>query len=71
MLLEGTVTGGVVVLDEGRTLPEGTRVEVVVKPAAKPVTTLGSLLELAGTVDDLPADMARNHDHYLHGAPKR
>jgi hypothetical protein len=29
------------------------------------------LLKLAGTVDDLPADMARNHDHYIHGAPKQ
>lgn len=29
------------------------------------------LLKLAGPIDDLPADMARNHDHYFHGAPKR
>ena len=29
--------------------------------------TFQDLLELAGTVDDLPSDMALNHDRYLHG----
>jgi hypothetical protein len=28
-------------------------------------------LKLAGTVDDLPPDMAEQHDHYIHGTPKR
>lgn len=30
-----------------------------------------SLLEIAGTAEGLPADFAHNHDHYLHGAPRR
>ena len=30
-----------------------------------------ALEEVAGTARDLPADFARNHDHYLHGAPRR
>ena len=30
-----------------------------------------ALSSLAGTVEGLPADCAINHDHYLHGAPKR
>jgi len=30
-----------------------------------------ALRDLAGTVQELPADYATNHDHYLHGAPKR
>ena len=30
-----------------------------------------ALAELAGTAKDLPDDYAHNHDHYLHGAPKR
>lgn len=39
-------------------------------PAAS--TSWGNaLLEVAGTAEGLPADLARNHDHYLHGAPKR
>jgi hypothetical protein len=28
------------------------------------------LLEVAGTAEGLPRDMARNHDHYLHGTPR-
>jgi hypothetical protein len=30
-----------------------------------------ALLDLAGTVDGLPPDYAENHDHYLHGLPRR
>jgi hypothetical protein len=30
-----------------------------------------ALLEFAGVAEGLPADMAENHDHYLHGVPKR
>jgi hypothetical protein len=34
--------------------------------------TIGeALLEFAGTAEGLPRDMARNHDHYIHGAPRR
>ena len=30
-----------------------------------------ALLEIAGTAEGLPSDFAVNHDHYLHGTPKR
>ncbi len=30
-----------------------------------------ALLEFAGTAEGLPPDLAENHDHYLHGTPKR
>ena len=30
-----------------------------------------ALLEVAGTAHGLPPDFAHNHDHYLHGAPRR
>jgi hypothetical protein len=30
-----------------------------------------ALLEIAGTAEGLPPDCAKQHDHYLHGAPKR
>ncbi|MGO8925909.1 MAG: hypothetical protein ACLQU3_03290 [Limisphaerales bacterium] len=30
-----------------------------------------ALLEFAGAAEGLPPDLAENHDHYLHGAPKR
>jgi hypothetical protein len=30
-----------------------------------------ALQEVAGTAEGLPPDLARNHDHYLHGTPRR
>ncbi len=73
MTLEGTVVNGAIILDQPHNLPEGARVEVVVKQRSLggADSSLASLLELAGSIDDLPQDMAQNHDHYLHGAPKR
>ena len=77
MLLEGTVINGTIVLDGDETLPEGARVEVALKdpetsPANERKPTLSErLLKHAGTVPDLPADMAQQHDHYIHGTPKR
>ena len=72
MSFEGHVQNGVIVLDDGRQLADGTRVHVIVRDATAAKATLRDrLLKLAGTVDDLPADMARNHDHYIHGGPER
>jgi hypothetical protein len=64
----------VVVLQRGFDLPEGTRVVVrpVKAPAAKkPARPQGrrKLLRHAGKASDLPADSARNLDHYLYGHP--
>ncbi len=57
-------------------LPEGTQAEVLL--GAEQSTngdhngpTLAGLLKFAGAANDLPADMAAQHDHYLHGAPKK
>jgi hypothetical protein len=65
----GRVVNGVVVLEDGDALPEGTVVRVT---PIQPESTLGErLLESAGTVKGLPPDMARNHDHYIHGTSKK
>ena len=72
MTLEGTVVNGTIVLDQPHNLPEGARGgdrQAQITGAAD--SSLASLLELAGSIDDLPPDMAQNHDHYLHGVPKR
>jgi hypothetical protein len=72
MALEGTVTNGTIILDVPRCLPEGARVEVVLKPAEEQPKSLRQiLLESAGCMVDLPADLAAQHDHYIHGTPKR
>jgi hypothetical protein len=72
MSLEGTVINGTIVLDGGQRLPEGSRVQVALKEMPKAASPLGeALLKLAGTALGLPDDMAAQHDHYLHGTPKR
>jgi hypothetical protein len=70
MTLAGTFKNGVVVFDTVPELPDGTRVEVVV-PVATGEPTLRDLLRFAGACNDLPADMAEQHDHYIHGTPRR
>ncbi|HYE32856.1 MAG TPA: hypothetical protein VEH27_15615 [Methylomirabilota bacterium] len=32
---------------------------------------LHRLKAFAGAITGLPSDMAKNHDHYIHGVPKR
>jgi hypothetical protein len=71
MTFSGRVTNGVIVLPANVTLPEGTEVEVT---AVQPVdqSTIGKrLLKFSGIVTDLPADFAEQHDHYIHGTPKK
>jgi hypothetical protein len=68
----GTVINGVVVLEGGSEIPEGTQVRVVAIETAEDKEPLGKrLLKFAGTIPGLPPDMAENHDHYIHGRPKK
>lgn len=79
MTYRGTVKSGVVVLPDDVSLPEGADV-VVTLPEAEPdqsgepsiwtkLSDLGQWAEALPT--DLPTDLAANHDHHLHGLPKR
>lgn len=80
-----TVVGpdGVIRPPEGVKLPVG-KVEVSVRPeratdpaAGPPSPTYDWLIALAREAEadpacqGLPSDLAENHDHYAHGAPKR
>jgi hypothetical protein len=72
MTLEGIVQNGVIVPNDGTTLPEGTKVKIVVESESEaPRTARELLMQFAGCMTGLPSDMARNHDHYIHGTPKR
>ncbi len=74
MTFGGQMQDGVIVFPNPVPIPNGTPVEVTVKQLATEESTgssLASLLKYAGLVEDLPPDMARNHDYYLHGASKR
>lgn len=77
MEFRGKISGGVVVFDNG-TPPEGSLVRVEVIVPASPVpecseepTIWEKLKKYSGTVEGLPPDFARNHNHYIHGAPKK
>jgi len=71
MIYQGEVKNGVVVLEGGITLPDGTvvKVEILESPQARrgddPVYCLAELAVPTGI-----ADLAVNIDHYLYGHPK-
>jgi hypothetical protein len=79
MTYRGRVRNGVVVLEPGVRLREGTdvRVEAVEEtqeaaPDSQEARQLREgLLSFSGVVKEGPSDLARNHDHYLHGTPRR
>ena len=71
------VQNGVIVPDGGCPLPDGTKVRIHADAPPAPdrptiwqkLRDLGKKAELRET--NLLADLAENHDHYLHGRPKR
>ena len=69
----GEVKGGVVVFDAGTPPPpEGTKVHVEPIGMDEAVRDLSRrLLSVAGLAVGLPSDLAEQHDHYIHGTPKR
>jgi hypothetical protein len=80
MTFRGQVRNGVVVFTEDPPLAEGTFVDVA--PAAgldeAPPSEAGQgpswadvFGDVIGKAEGLPPDMARNHNHYIHGSPKR
>jgi hypothetical protein len=70
MTYRGHIENGSVVLDETVALPEGTQVRV--QPVAEARMSLAERFkDVIGCISDLPVDMAENHDHYIHGTPKR
>jgi len=78
MTYRGRVKNGVVVLEAGVRLQEGmdVRVEPVEadkagESSAETEQLRTGLLSFSGVVKDGPSDLARNHDHYLHGTPRR
>ncbi|HEX4087047.1 MAG TPA: hypothetical protein VHY22_19185 [Chthoniobacteraceae bacterium] len=51
-------------------VPDGTSARIIFETAAGR-TLAERYAGLIGITDALPEDMAENHDHYLHGAPKK
>jgi hypothetical protein len=78
MTIPGHIENGNVVWDTPVSLPNGTKVTIMVEqpaentPSAQAIPSLYERLQsVVGKAHDLPADLAMNHDHYLHGQAKR
>ena len=78
MILSAKVKDGVIVLDDGQKLPDGTSVSVtVVEPVARAAdddegpTLYERLKNVIGKAQGGPVDGSINVDHYLYGLPKR
>ena len=74
MSITATVQNDTIRLPKGTHFPDGTQVVIEpIKPiAGSKVHALGQqLAKFAGIADDLPSDLARNLDHYLHGHPRQ
>jgi hypothetical protein len=71
MTFQGHIQNGVAVFDEPMTLPDGTKVQIVPAASPAPKSLAERFQNIIGAADDLPADLAENHDHYLHGTPKK
>ncbi len=73
MSFTATVENDTIKLPPGVHLPDGTEVIVdprTAPPEENPSTTLAErFAEFIGCIDG-PSDLAENHDHYAHGAPK-
>ena len=58
-------------LPPGVHLPNGTEVSIEPHTGSPKAESLSAFLErFAGSIDSGRGDMAENHDHYAHGAPK-
>lgn len=73
----GRIKRGVVVLDGGVRLPEGTAVTVDFVPPSSDgddepehPTLLERLMPVVGAAKGLPSDAAKHLDHYLYGRPR-
>lgn len=70
MSYTGTIEGGVVKLPPEAAWVDGTKVRVEpLEDDRRPLVE--ELRAIARSMPDMPADWAAQHDHYIHGMPKR
>lgn len=71
MQYKGQIKNGVVVFDGQPPLPDGVRVTVEPEETPSRRTLADRLKPVIGIAKGLPSDLAENHDHYIHGRPKK
>jgi hypothetical protein len=75
--ITGIVEKDTIKLPPGIHLPDGTTVLIQTETGmkesapAKKGNALAWMKEFVGCIDTLPEDLAAEHDHYIHGTPKR
>lgn len=62
---------GVVDLPKGATLQLRVEIPDQLNAPLQAESLSQGLLAFSGIMEGLPADFSENHDHYLHGTPKR
>ena len=68
----GKVSNGKVALPAGINLPDGSEVEIHLNDSVTGMASFADRFkDFIGMAEDLPADLAENLDHYLHGQPKK
>lgn len=70
MVFQGHIENGMAVFDEPASLPEGMKVRIVPLVESSGKSLAERFKNIIGAAENLPEDMAENHDHYLHGTPK-
>lgn len=66
------VLNGVVPLPPGVVLPDGAEVQLIVpEQMAQSASFADRYAAYIGAADDLPADLAANLDHYVHGHSRK
>lgn len=68
MSITVTIENDMIKLPPGVHVPDGTTARITFESGK---TLAEQYAGLIGITDALPEDMAENHDHYLHGAPKQ
>lgn len=61
------IKDGIVRLPSGLNLPDGAEVQLTVPDSAVESSFADRYAAYIGAADDLPADLASNLDHYVHG----
>jgi hypothetical protein len=64
------VANGVIRLPPGVNLPDGAEVRLTIPDSLAPASFAERYAAYIGVADDLPADLATNLDHYVHGHRK-
>jgi len=64
----GKIRNGVVVLPPEAKLSDGTAVRV---ESLEEISLAKRLQDVIGIIENLPSDFSENHDHYIHGTPKK